>query len=101
MCLSNSEERPWLDLHIGAVFALLCCLQVRRLEWGVLQGNHGRTGLSMRGATQCYGERGSAKKQAEKVYKKTSETVWSSVKIVRFKQDTTEEALVAVWVRTC
>lgn len=48
-----------------------------------------------------YGERGSAKKQAEKVYKKTSETVWSSVKIVRFKQDTTEEALVAVRVRTC
>lgn len=53
------------------------------------------------GAAQCYGERGSAKKQAEKVYKKTSETVWSSVKIVRFKQDTTEEALVAVRVRTC
>lgn len=71
------------------------------VEWGVLQGNHGRTGLSMRPEPPSVTEKGSAKKQAEKVYKKTSETVWSSVKIVRFKQDTTEEALVAVRVRTC
>lgn len=61
-------------------------------------GNHGRTGLSMeppmlRRERECTEtSRGSIQEDLR--------TVCSSV-IVRFEQDTTEEALVAVWAMTC